>query len=444
MLQGQDIFNASPPTPCHPTPTTAHTHTHKWGLQTPGLAHMLPIAHYLNLPLQLPLTLSSCPPPSDSLLPHRLSTAALQPSTCSLPLSRSRSLPAGRLSDDVKVGNMVSNSPSDTGLLTFHCTLRKEGFFSSITPHRLWRLPVHCGASARPWTGRKKGSGEGGMRLVGRACAVTAQSVRPDPPRWPAGWQQTGLLFVARNTSEEDVRQHRGQHITCPRGLSIHSAFTFMNKRHPNTVQVTHASHPLCPYSCHQLWTRPLFGTWSKTFSILPQPISLWTSLPESRMAKWSRTPLLVQSETCVSSELTWQSALFLFSCVLWFAMRETVWFPPVPRAVEKKKKNTKPAHTFDNTSRGMRTRRGFSCWNIEVCGEHQQLQHSSHGGQGNRQCSSLSHASYKMNQGLIWDVLPSLLQPSKPLFCRLFLIYTELEERLIADQKTGLVFLSY
>lgn len=105
----------------------------------PGHTYTLPTAHYLNLPLHLPLTLSSRPPPSDSLLPHHLSATALQPSTCSLPSSRSRSLPAGRLSVDVKVGGVVSNSPSDTGLLTFHCTLRIEGFLcllTGVTPHR--------------------------------------------------------------------------------------------------------------------------------------------------------------------------------------------------------------------------------------------------------------------------------------------------------------------
>lgn len=54
-----------------PTPITAHTHTpththtrvHR-DFKTPGLAHTLPVAHYLNLPFQLPLTLSSCLPPS--------------------------------------------------------------------------------------------------------------------------------------------------------------------------------------------------------------------------------------------------------------------------------------------------------------------------------------------------------------------------------------------
>ncbi|KAF3706757.1 SAM domain-containing protein SAMSN-1 [Channa argus] len=73
---------------------------------------MLPIAHYLNLPLQLHLTLSSCPPPSESLLPHCLSAAALQPSTCSLSSSHSRSLPAGLLSVDVKVGNTEGSTES--------------------------------------------------------------------------------------------------------------------------------------------------------------------------------------------------------------------------------------------------------------------------------------------------------------------------------------------
>lgn len=36
-------------------------------------------------------------------------------------------LPAGRRSVDVKVGGVVSNSPSDTGPLTFRCTLSTEG-----------------------------------------------------------------------------------------------------------------------------------------------------------------------------------------------------------------------------------------------------------------------------------------------------------------------------
>lgn len=59
-------------------------------------------------------------------------------------------LPAGRLSVDVKVGGLVSNSPSDTVPLTFCCTLSTEGisppsrlclFSSSVT------AAVHSGGS---------------------------------------------------------------------------------------------------------------------------------------------------------------------------------------------------------------------------------------------------------------------------------------------------------
>lgn len=148
MLQGQDVFNDPPPR----LPPLQPERRHTLGFQTPGHTYMLPIAHYLNLPLHLPLTLSARPPHSDTLLPHHLSATALQPSACSLPSSRSCSLPAGQLTVDVKVGSVVSNSPSDTGLLTFHCTLRKEGFLfppqrrhssSAVTaPGAFWGLSL--------------------------------------------------------------------------------------------------------------------------------------------------------------------------------------------------------------------------------------------------------------------------------------------------------------
>lgn len=116
--------------------------THTLGFQTPGHTYMLPIAHYLNLPLHLPLTLSSRPPPFRLITPsppicHSSPALHLFSPLVSFSLVFP---PTGRLSVDVREGSVVSNSPSDTGLLTFRCTLRKEGFLSlltGVTPHRL-------------------------------------------------------------------------------------------------------------------------------------------------------------------------------------------------------------------------------------------------------------------------------------------------------------------
>lgn len=120
----------SPPLQPERRHTNARTHIH---------APNSPLPQPASPPPPDPVIPSSSPQPPNSLLPHHLSAAVLQPSTCSLSSLHSCSFPAGRLSVDVKAGSVVSNSPSDTGLLTFHCTLRKEGFFSlltGVTPHR--------------------------------------------------------------------------------------------------------------------------------------------------------------------------------------------------------------------------------------------------------------------------------------------------------------------
>lgn len=101
--------------PPPPSPLYTHTHTHTQQFQMPGHTYTLPYS-----PLPQP---ASAPPP-DPVIPSsplRLITPSPPICHCSpdlhllSPLSRSRSLPAGRLSVDVKVGGMVSNSPSDTG-----------------------------------------------------------------------------------------------------------------------------------------------------------------------------------------------------------------------------------------------------------------------------------------------------------------------------------------
>lgn len=290
---------SSMPTPPRDPPQTQHRHTHT---HTYARAHRDFKRQDLHTPPCSPLPQPASPAPPDPVILsspvrlitpsppiYRCSPVALQSSTCSLPSSHSRSLPTGRLSVDVTAGNVVSNSPSDTGLLTFHCTLRKEGFFSGITPHRLWRLPVHSGALAWPWTGRKRE----GVQLVGESLCCHSAECQAWPP--PGGLQadsrQTCYL-LPENTSEEDVRQHRGQHITCPRGLSIHSAFTFMNNLHPNTVQVTSASHPLCLYSCHQPLNDALIWHMIKNLFHPAATTELCLKVLPRKIAKWSSTPL--------------------------------------------------------------------------------------------------------------------------------------------------------
>lgn len=126
-------------------------------------------------------------------------------------------------------------------------------------------------------------------------------------------------------------------------------------------------------------------------------------------------------------------------ACLAWLLMR-AVFHGLLNHTKQKTKKqtSTKPANTFDK--KGTKTpdekAGGASAAAVQFMG-------------GSGELTGLDEKShyYKMNQGLIWDpvsVVPSFLKPSKPLFCRLFLISTELKERLIADQKTGLVLLSY
>lgn len=118
-------------------PSRAHAHT---GISNTGT--------HIHVPYS-PLPQPASPPPPDPVIsssPLRLITPS--PPICHsspalhlfFPLvSLSLAFPTGRLSVDVKEGSVVSNSPSDTGLLTFHCTLRKEGFLSlhtGVTPHR--------------------------------------------------------------------------------------------------------------------------------------------------------------------------------------------------------------------------------------------------------------------------------------------------------------------
>lgn len=99
-------------------------------------------APYSPLPQPAP-----APPPDPviPLSPLRLITSC-PPISCSSAALHlfppSARLPAGRLSVDVKVGGLVSNSPSDTRPLTFRRTLSTEGisppprlclFSSSVT-----------------------------------------------------------------------------------------------------------------------------------------------------------------------------------------------------------------------------------------------------------------------------------------------------------------------
>lgn len=71
-------------------------------------------------------------------------------------------LPAGRLSVDVKVGGVVSNSPSDTGPLTFRCTLSTEGI---SPPPRLCLFSSSVTAAVAFW-GLRPGPRGGGGRSV--------------------------------------------------------------------------------------------------------------------------------------------------------------------------------------------------------------------------------------------------------------------------------------
>lgn len=93
----------------------------------PGHTHTETHAPYSPLPQPAP-----APPPDPviPLSPLRLITSC-PPICCSSPALHLfpplACLPAGRLSVDVKVGGLVSNSPSDTGPLTFRRTLSTEG-----------------------------------------------------------------------------------------------------------------------------------------------------------------------------------------------------------------------------------------------------------------------------------------------------------------------------
>lgn len=138
--------------------TTSPSYTHH-ELKIPVHTRWLSIDSYLSPSL----TPSDAVISLNSLLPQHLSAPGFQSSTCS-PL---RSLPTCQPSVDVKVGSMVSNSPSDTGRLTFHCPWGGEEFFSllnSVAPHRSWRLPVHSGVLTRLWTARMKMGGKVGCR----------------------------------------------------------------------------------------------------------------------------------------------------------------------------------------------------------------------------------------------------------------------------------------
>lgn len=158
--------STSPPTHTHTAISNGRTHIH-----TP------------YSPLPQPATV----PPPDPVIPSsplRLITPS--PPICHSspnlhllsPLSRSRLLPAGRLSVDVKVGGVVSNSPSDTGFLTFHCTLR-----ISLPPHRR-RSSSAVTAPGAFWGSSLALDWEGGSRGE-TSFAVMTQSVRPDPPPPP-------------------------------------------------------------------------------------------------------------------------------------------------------------------------------------------------------------------------------------------------------------------
>lgn len=163
---------------------------------------MLTFCSLLPQPVSTPLMLSS--PSTHYSLTTYLPQASSPPPVLPFVL-----FPADQPSVDVKTGSVVCNSSSDTGLLTFCCTWRGERFFSllnSVTPHQSWWLLVISGVltwlyTARMKTGEKVGS-------WGRCVCCHGTKCQAWPPRWPVGWQQTDLLFVVWNTSEENVRQH--------------------------------------------------------------------------------------------------------------------------------------------------------------------------------------------------------------------------------------------
>lgn len=139
MLQGQDVFYDPLHHRHHPSAPNLRVEL----TRTVEFQNIRTHIHTSYSPLPQPASL----PPPDPVIPpptptHYSLTTYLLPRSGPPPVlssSHSHSLPAGQLSVDVKVGSVVSNSPSDTGLLTFCCTLRKEGFFSlltDITPHR--------------------------------------------------------------------------------------------------------------------------------------------------------------------------------------------------------------------------------------------------------------------------------------------------------------------
>lgn len=158
-------------------PVHTHARAHTVWFEMPGHTHTHAHTPYSPLPQPAPA------PPPDPVIPfspppthYSLSTYLPQLSGPP-PVPSPRSLPAGWLSVDVKVGGVVSNSPSDTRLLTFCCTLRIEGFLcllAGVSSHRPWRLPVHSGGSG---LAQDREGGDGG------ACAVMTQSVRLDPPQ---------------------------------------------------------------------------------------------------------------------------------------------------------------------------------------------------------------------------------------------------------------------
>lgn len=124
-------------------PTGALTHTHTHGVKNTHTP--LPKAHYLNPHLHLPLTLSShLSPPST-----HYSLITYMP-----PLSSPPPVPSLRLVVSLapcrSARCAVSNSPCGTGLLTFHCTLRREGFLSLLTRRHSSSAVTARGA---PWVG---------------------------------------------------------------------------------------------------------------------------------------------------------------------------------------------------------------------------------------------------------------------------------------------------
>lgn len=233
-----------PPLPRSPPQTDTHVYTSTPGLQTPGLAHTLPVAHYLNLPLQLPLTLSSCPPPSDSLLPHRLSTTAPQPLSSPPPVLSPRLI----LARSPQVGSLLMSRQETWWVilpvipapdLSLH--LKERGIFlrhhssSAVTaPGAFWGFSL-----ALDW--EEKG---GGCSWLGRACAVTTPSVRFDPP--PGGpradSRQTSYLLPKtplREMSGSIVGSTSPAPEAClytPPSLSWTTSIQTLNKWHMNHI----------------------------------------------------------------------------------------------------------------------------------------------------------------------------------------------------------------